>query len=38
MSLKHHVVDLAGLCRDLDGSIRHKRGDTLVRTLRRTYG
>jgi hypothetical protein len=25
-------------CRDLDGEIRHKRGDTLVRTLRKTYG
>ncbi len=25
-------------CRDLDGEIRQKRGDTLVRTLRETYG
>lgn len=25
-------------CRDLDGEIRHKRGDTLVKTLRKTYG
>ena len=25
-------------CRDLDGEIRQKRGDTLVGTLRRTYG
>lgn len=25
-------------CRDRDGEIRRKRGDTLVRTLRRTYG
>ncbi len=25
-------------CRDLDGEIRQKRGDTLVRTLRQTYG
>ena len=24
--------------RDLDGEIRHKRGDTLVGTLRNTYG
>jgi hypothetical protein len=24
--------------RDLDGEIRHKRGDTLVGTLRETYG
>jgi len=25
-------------CRDFDGEIRQKRGDTLVKTLRRTYG
>ncbi len=25
-------------CRDEDGEIRHKRRDTLVRTLRETYG
>src|SRR5215469_15908296 len=25
-------------CRDIDGEIRHKRGDTLVGTLRKTYG
>lgn len=25
-------------CRDLDGEIRRKRGDTLVVTLRKTYG
>ena len=25
-------------CRDLDGEIRKKRGDTLVGTLRKTYG
>jgi hypothetical protein len=25
-------------CRDLDGAIRRKRGDTLVGTLRQTYG
>ena len=25
-------------CRDLDGEIRRKRGDTLVGTLRATYG
>lgn len=25
-------------CRDRDGEIRQKRGDTLVRTLRGTYG
>jgi hypothetical protein len=25
-------------CRDRDGEIRQKRGDTLVGTLRKTYG
>ncbi|WP_316395715.1 hypothetical protein [Bradyrhizobium sp. 33ap4] len=25
-------------CRDLDGEIRRKRGDTLIGTLRKTYG
>jgi hypothetical protein len=25
-------------CRDQDGEIRQKRGDTLVGTLRKTYG
>lgn len=25
-------------CRDLNGEIRQKRGDTLVSTLRKTYG
>lgn len=25
-------------CRDNDGEIRHKRGDTLVKTLRKVYG
>jgi hypothetical protein len=25
-------------CRDSDGEIRHKRSDTLVGTLRQTYG
>ena len=25
-------------CRDVDGEIRQKRGDTLVRTLREIYG
>jgi hypothetical protein len=29
---------LADRGRDLDGEIRHKRGDTLVGTLRKTYG
>jgi hypothetical protein len=31
-------VGLDQRCRDLDGEIRQKRGDTLVGTLRRTYG
>jgi hypothetical protein len=31
-------VGLDKRCRDLDGEIRQKRGDTLVRTLRDTYG
>ena len=31
-------VGLDERCRDLDGEIRQKRGDTLVKTLRRTYG
>jgi len=25
-------------CRDVDGEIRQKRGDTLIKTLRKTYG
>lgn len=29
---------LDGRCRDNDGEIRQKRGDTLVGTLRKTYG
>jgi hypothetical protein len=35
---KHCNDGLDGRCRDLDGEIRQKRGDTLVRTLRKTYG
>jgi hypothetical protein len=31
-------VGLDRRCRDLDGEIRQKRGDTLVGTLRKTYG
>lgn len=31
-------VGLDNRCRDQDGEIRHKRRDTLVRTLRGTYG
>jgi hypothetical protein len=36
---KHCNVGLDDRCRDLlNGEIRHKRGDTLVGTLRKTYG
>ena len=35
---KHCHVGLDQRCRDLDGEIRQKRGDTLVGTLRKTYG
>jgi len=35
---KHCDVGLDQRCRDLDGEIRQKRGDTLIRTLRKTYG
>ena len=35
---KHCHVGLDQRCRDMDGEIRQKRGDTLVGTLRRTYG
>jgi hypothetical protein len=31
-------IGLDDRCRDLDGEIRQKRGDTLVGTLRRMYG
>jgi hypothetical protein len=31
-------IGLDQRCRDLDGEIRQKRGDTLVGTLRKTYG
>lgn len=31
-------IGLDDRCRDEDGRIREKRGDTLVRTLRETYG
>jgi len=36
--LKNCNTGLDDRCRDVDGEIRQKRGDTLVRTLRRTYG
>jgi hypothetical protein len=31
-------IGLDRRCRDLDGEIRQKRADTLVKTLRKTYG
>jgi hypothetical protein len=34
----HCDVGLDERCRDNDGEIRQKRGDTLVKTLRKTYG
>ena len=38
MSKDHCSDGLDGRCRDADGEIRRKRGDTLVGTLRREYG
>lgn len=35
---KHCKISLDDRCRDLDGEIRQKSGDTLVGTLRKTYG
>ncbi len=35
---KHCGTGLDDRCRDNDGEIRRKRSDTLVRTLRETYG
>jgi len=35
---RHCNSGLDDRCRDEDGSIRRKRGDTLVCTLRREYG
>ena len=35
---KHCDSGLDGRCRDMDGTIRRKRGDTLVGKLRETYG
>jgi hypothetical protein len=35
---KHCHEGLDDRCRDQDGEIRQKRGDTLVGTLRKTYG
>jgi hypothetical protein len=38
MSKRSCNTGLDNRCRDNDGEIRHKRSDTLVGTLRRTYG
>jgi hypothetical protein len=38
MANDHCNEGLDNRCRDNDGTIREKRGDTLVRTLRQTYG
>lgn len=38
MAKKHFPTGLDGRMRDEDGEIRHKRRDTLVKTLRKTYG
>jgi hypothetical protein len=38
MGKNHCDLGLDDRCRDADGSIRRKRGDTLVGTLRREYG
>jgi hypothetical protein len=38
MSKKHCQTGLDDRCRDVDGTIRQKRGDTLVGTLRGIYG
>ncbi len=38
MATKHFPKGLDGRQRDQDGTIRAKRGDTLVRTLRAEYG
>ena len=35
---KHYPKGLDDRMRDQDGEIRKKRGDTLVRTLRKEYG
>jgi hypothetical protein len=35
---KHYPKGLDGRMQDADGEIHKKRGDTLVKTLRKTYG
>jgi hypothetical protein len=38
MASKHFSTGLDHRQRDKDGEIRHKRGDTQVKTLRKEYG
>jgi hypothetical protein len=38
MATRHYPRGLDHRQRDRDGEIRHKRSDTLVGTLRKTYG
>lgn len=38
MSKRDCDTGLDNRCRDADGEIRHKRSDTLIGTLRETYG
>jgi hypothetical protein len=38
VKMKNSNDGLDDRCPDLDGEIRHKRGDTLVGTLRKTFG
>jgi len=38
MGKRHCHTGLDDRCRDRDGEIRQKRGDTLVGTLRKIYG
>lgn len=38
MAKRNCDTGLDNRCRDSDGEIRHKRRDTLVSTLRNTYG
>jgi len=38
MTKRHCNSGLDNRCRDIDGEIRHKRSDTLVSTLRESYG
>jgi len=38
MATKHYPTGLDGRMRDQGGEIRHKRRDTLIRTVREEYG